>query len=102
MRSLLFVPGNSAKMMAKAAASGADVLIFDLEDAVHPDSKPVARQLVTAALASTRVALPATSGSMRSTAHGVQRISKPCCRHAPTASCCRNWRDRKICNRSLI
>jgi len=51
MRSLLFVPGNSAKMMAKAAASGADVLIFDLEDAVHPDSKPAARQLVAAALA---------------------------------------------------
>src|SRR5712664_776985 len=51
MRSLLFVPGNSAKMMAKATASGADVLIFDLEDAVRPDSKPVARQLVTAALA---------------------------------------------------
>ena len=40
MRSLLFGPGNSAKMMAKAASSGADVLIFDLEDAVHPDAKP--------------------------------------------------------------
>ena len=52
MRSLLFVPGNSAKMMAKAAASGADVLIFDLEDAVHPDAKPAARQLVAEALAS--------------------------------------------------
>jgi len=51
MRSLLFVPGNSAKMLAKAAASGADVIIFDLEDAVHPDAKPAARQLVAAALA---------------------------------------------------
>ena len=51
MRSLLFVPGNSAKMMAKAASSGADVLIFDLEDAVHPDAKPAARQLVAEALA---------------------------------------------------
>ena len=51
MRSLLFVPGNSAKMMAKAAASGADVIILDLEDAVHPDSKQAARQLVAEALA---------------------------------------------------
>jgi citrate lyase subunit beta/citryl-CoA lyase len=33
-------------MMAKAATSGADVLVLDLEDAVHPDSKLAARQLV--------------------------------------------------------
>ncbi len=51
MRSLLFVPGNSPKMMAKAATSGADVIILDLEDAVHPDSKAAARRLVAEALA---------------------------------------------------
>jgi citrate lyase subunit beta/citryl-CoA lyase len=51
MRSLLFVPGSSAKMMAKAATSGADVVVFDLEDAVHPDAKAAARQLVVEALA---------------------------------------------------
>lgn len=45
MRSLLFVPGNSAKMQAKASSCGADVVIFDLEDAVHPDSKTEARAL---------------------------------------------------------
>ena len=50
MRSLLFVPGHSARMMAKAATSGADVLVLDLEDAVHPDSKPAARQVVVEAL----------------------------------------------------
>jgi citrate lyase subunit beta/citryl-CoA lyase len=50
MRSLLFVPGHSARMMAKAAGSGADVLVLDLEDAVHPDSKPAARQVVIEAL----------------------------------------------------
>jgi citrate lyase subunit beta/citryl-CoA lyase len=59
MRSLLFVPGHSTKMMAKAAASGADVIIFDLEDAVHPDSKPAARRLVIEALASGRGTGPA-------------------------------------------
>jgi citrate lyase subunit beta/citryl-CoA lyase len=51
MRSLLFVPGNSPKMMAKAATSGADVIILDVEDAVHPDSKAAARRLVAQALA---------------------------------------------------
>jgi citrate lyase subunit beta / citryl-CoA lyase len=50
MRSLLFVPGSSARMMAKAAASGADVVIYDLEDAVHPEQKEAARPLVAAAL----------------------------------------------------
>jgi citrate lyase subunit beta / citryl-CoA lyase len=50
MRSLLFIPGHSARMMAKAAASGADVVILDLEDAVHPDSKEASRPLVVEAL----------------------------------------------------
>jgi citrate lyase subunit beta/citryl-CoA lyase len=51
MRSLLFVPGNSAKMIAKASASAADVVILDLEDAVYPDAKPEARKVVVEALA---------------------------------------------------
>jgi len=51
MRSLLFVPGNSAKMIAKASAGAADVLILDLEDAVHPDAKPEARKVAVDALA---------------------------------------------------
>lgn len=50
MRSLLFVPGSSAGMMAKADLSGADVVIYDLEDAVHPQQKEAARPLVAAAL----------------------------------------------------
>ena len=50
MRSLLFVPGSSTRMMAKANASGADVVIYDLEDAVHPQQKEAARPLVVAAL----------------------------------------------------
>ena len=59
MRSLLFIPGHSARMMAKAAGSGADVVILDLEDAVHPDSKPAARRLVAEALANRSGATPA-------------------------------------------
>ncbi|MFC6689240.1 HpcH/HpaI aldolase/citrate lyase family protein [Jhaorihella thermophila] len=46
----LFVPGDDAKKLAKASACGADVVIFDLEDAVAPARKDVARSLTLAAL----------------------------------------------------
>lgn len=39
----LFVPANRPDRFAKAAASGADAIIVDLEDAVAPDDKPGAR-----------------------------------------------------------
>lgn len=39
----LFVPGDRIEMVAKAARSGADAIIVDLEDAVAPDRKLVAR-----------------------------------------------------------
>ena len=55
MRSLLFVPGNSAKMIAGAVSSPADVIILDLEDAVHADAKPEARKVVVEALAGTSI-----------------------------------------------
>lgn len=50
MRSLLFVPGSSPRMMAKAAQSGADVVVLDLEDSVSPGAKAEARSLVVTAL----------------------------------------------------
>lgn len=49
-RSLLFVPGLSAKMFAKAAASDADALVLDLEDSVPADSKAQACVSVRAML----------------------------------------------------
>jgi citrate lyase subunit beta/citryl-CoA lyase len=45
-RSYLFVPGHRPDRFAKAAASGADRIILDLEDAVGPSEKAVARQSV--------------------------------------------------------
>jgi citrate lyase subunit beta/citryl-CoA lyase len=42
-RTLLFVPGHRPDRFAKAAASGADCIILDLEDAVGPDHKDEAR-----------------------------------------------------------
>jgi len=43
MRSLLFVPGDSPRKLAKGLESGADALILDLEDSVATDRKPDAR-----------------------------------------------------------
>jgi citrate lyase subunit beta/citryl-CoA lyase len=46
MRSWLFAPGDSARKMAKAVESSADIVLLDLEDAVATENKPVARQMV--------------------------------------------------------
>jgi citrate lyase subunit beta/citryl-CoA lyase len=42
----LFVPGDRGDRFERAAASGADEIILDLEDAVAPDAKDVAREAV--------------------------------------------------------
>jgi citrate lyase subunit beta/citryl-CoA lyase len=47
-RTFLFAPGDRPERSAKAAASGADVVILDLEDAVAPDAKATAREHVRA------------------------------------------------------
>lgn len=54
MRSLLFVPGDSERKLARALASGADALILDLEDSVAPANRPGARTLSAAFLRETR------------------------------------------------
>lgn len=51
-RSYLFVPGDSERKLAKAADSDADALILDLEDAVTPDNRAMARERVAEFLAS--------------------------------------------------
>ena len=49
-RSSLFVPATSPQFFAKAAASAADGIILDLEDAVAPDKKEAARAAAVQAL----------------------------------------------------
>ncbi|MBI2765776.1 MAG: CoA ester lyase [Chloroflexi bacterium] len=49
-RSELSTPGTSMKMMEKAAASAADLVFLDLEDAVAPSDKPGARQPIIEAI----------------------------------------------------
>lgn len=46
IRSLLFVPGNNAKMLGKAVTVPADALIPDLEDSVPAEEKVNARGMV--------------------------------------------------------
>jgi len=46
MRSLLFVPADSERKLAKALAAGADALVLDLEDAVLPERKSLARAML--------------------------------------------------------
>jgi citrate lyase subunit beta/citryl-CoA lyase len=46
LRSLLFVPGHTARFYEKLGEFRADGVILDLEDAVPPDEKPLARRMV--------------------------------------------------------
>jgi len=45
-RSVLYMPGSNARALEKARELPADALILDLEDAVAPDAKDLARQQV--------------------------------------------------------
>ncbi len=50
-RSLLFMPGSNARALEKAQTLAADGLILDLEDAVAPDAKSLARDQIARAVA---------------------------------------------------
>lgn len=52
-RSWLYVPGDRPDRVAKALASAADAVVVDLEDAVSPDRKDLARQTVLGLVAQT-------------------------------------------------
>lgn len=49
-RSVLYMPGSNARALEKARTLAADALILDLEDAVAPDAKALARQQVVDAV----------------------------------------------------
>lgn len=50
-RSALYMPGSNARALEKARTIAADTLILDLEDAVAPDAKDIARKQVVEAVA---------------------------------------------------
>ena len=49
-RSCLYMPGSNARALEKSRTLAADTLILDLEDAVAPDAKAMARNQVTDAV----------------------------------------------------
>ena len=49
-RSVLYMPGSNARALEKAKTLPADGMILDLEDAVSPDAKVLAREQVAAAV----------------------------------------------------
>jgi citrate lyase subunit beta/citryl-CoA lyase len=53
-RSALYLPGNKARALEKGRTLPADVLIFDLEDAVGPDAKADSRAKVCDAISAER------------------------------------------------
>lgn len=51
LRSMLYIPGSKPRALDKARTLAVDAIIFDLEDAVAPDEKTVARDTLAGALA---------------------------------------------------
>ena len=51
-RSALYIPGSNLRALEKAKALPADTLILDLEDAVAPESKEIARRQIAEAVRS--------------------------------------------------
>ena len=51
-RTLMFLPGNNPNMIQNGPILGADSVVLDLEDAVAPNQKDAARDLVCSALRS--------------------------------------------------
>lgn len=49
-KSAIFIPGSNPKMMSKASTLEADLVLFDLEDAVSESQKQTARELVAKVL----------------------------------------------------
>ncbi|MCC7485803.1 MAG: CoA ester lyase [Burkholderiales bacterium] len=59
LRTALFAPGSKERVMGKALESGADAVIFDLEDSVPVSAKAQARDLVASAIAGAATTGPA-------------------------------------------
>ncbi|MDQ3542336.1 MAG: aldolase/citrate lyase family protein, partial [Actinomycetota bacterium] len=51
-RSVLYMPAANERALEKAKSIPCDAIIFDLEDAVAPDAKPLARAQAVAAVTS--------------------------------------------------
>jgi citrate lyase subunit beta/citryl-CoA lyase len=79
IRSLLYVPANAERFVARAHERGADAIILDLEDAVAPGDKPAARAALAAAV-------PAVG---RNGAEVFVRVNNGALLHEDAAAACR-------------
>jgi citrate lyase subunit beta / citryl-CoA lyase len=75
MRSLLFVPADDERKLAKGLASGADALLVDLEDSVALSRKPDARKIASAFIAEARKRQDRPRLFVRINAHGTGMVS---------------------------
>jgi citrate lyase subunit beta/citryl-CoA lyase len=75
-RSLMFVPGSEQRMIEKSVAmTNLDVAIYDIEDGVAPQEKPLARTLIRELLGRPRWAgAPLRYVRVNSVGSGAQRI----------------------------
>jgi citrate lyase subunit beta/citryl-CoA lyase len=101
-RSQLAVPGSSEKMLTKAAASAADHVFCDLEDAVAPSAKPAARETIAEALNNldwgqkTRCVRVNDIGTQWCYEDIITLVEKPV--RISTRLCCPNRSMRRMCN----
>jgi citrate lyase subunit beta/citryl-CoA lyase len=77
MRSWLYVPGNRPDRFAKAAASGADAIILDLEDAVPHAEKDAARAAVVAWLGHAETSCLVTARINRGSRSDLEAVVRP-------------------------
>jgi citrate lyase subunit beta/citryl-CoA lyase len=79
-RTALYTPPTSLKLIANAVSSAADVVIFDLEDAIAPAAKQAAREMLCKGLA--QLGSPRKEVVVR-----VNGIGTPWCRDDLEAAC---------------
>jgi citrate lyase subunit beta/citryl-CoA lyase len=96
IRSILFIPADSEKKLAKAHSFSPDALVLDLEDSVAPARKPIARGMAREFLDARRDGRrselwvridPLSHASALDDLAAVVGV-------APTASCCRRLTAR--------
>jgi citrate lyase subunit beta / citryl-CoA lyase len=75
MRSLLFVPADDEKKLAKGLVSGADALLIDLEDSVAFSRKPEARKIAADFIAQACKTVARPRLFVRINAHGTGMVS---------------------------
>ena len=77
----LFVPGDRPERFAKAASSGADAVILDLEDAVAPDQKGSARAATADWLVTRRGWVRINAIGTPQHPEDIERLADPALRH---------------------